>query len=93
MEFRELYTIILGSAPPQEEGIFHDTELPFPDRDRTDTENRPGDKRICDTIPEPIRQMRRLYQYGRESLEAKAENFYRQGRFMEFYEDDVPWTG
>ena len=44
-------------------------------------------------IPEKIRQMRRLYAYdGGSSLE-KYRNFYRQGKFMEDYEDDAPWNG
>lgn len=44
-------------------------------------------------IPEKIREMMRLYEYRGESLEEKSRNFYRQGRFMEDYEDDAPWTG
>ncbi len=44
-------------------------------------------------IPEKIRQMQKLYKYdGGSSLE-KYRNFYRQGKFMEDYEDDVPWNG
>ena len=42
-------------------------------------------------IPERLREMRRLYEYGRENSEARARNFYRQGKFMEDYEDDYPW--
>ena len=44
-------------------------------------------------IPQKIRDMMRLYEYQGESLEAKSRNFYRQGKFMEDYEDDAPWTG
>lgn len=44
-------------------------------------------------IPQKIRDMMRLYEYQGESLEAKSRNFYRQGRFMEDYEDDASWTG
>ena len=42
-------------------------------------------------VPEKIRQMRHLYEYGRESAESQAENFYRQAIFMKDYEDDAPW--
>ncbi|MBP3878480.1 MAG: TerB N-terminal domain-containing protein, partial [Lachnospiraceae bacterium] len=38
-------------------------------------------------------KLRRLYEYGRESSEARARNFYRQAVFMEDYEDDYPWSG
>lgn len=44
-------------------------------------------------IPDRIREMLRLYRYEGNSLEDKCRNFYRQGKFMENYEDDVPWTG
>lgn len=44
-------------------------------------------------IPPKIRQMRRLYEYGDGSWTNKCRNFYRQGRFMEYYEDDQPWNG
>ncbi len=46
-----------------------------------------------DPAPERIREMRRLYEYGSESPEMRAQNFCRQGRFMEDYEDDAPWDG
>ena len=44
-------------------------------------------------VPQKIRDMIRLYEYRGESLEEKCRNFYRQGKFMEDYEDDAPWTG
>ena len=44
-------------------------------------------------IPEPIGEMLRLYEYGDGSFRQKCENFYRQGKFMEQYEDNAPWTG
>ena len=31
--------------------------------------------------------------YGDGSFKQKCLNFYRQGKFMEDYEDDVPWNG
>lgn len=64
--------------------VYHDTPLPF-------SAGVPRPKK--EAPPERLRQMRRLYEYGRESLEAKAKNFYRQGMFMQDYEDDAPWPG
>ncbi len=44
-------------------------------------------------VPEKIRQMLRLYEYGDGSFKKKCWNFYKQGKFMEDYEDDEPWDG
>ena len=44
-------------------------------------------------VPQKIREMIRLYEYRGESIEEKCRNFYRQGKFMEDYADDAPWTG
>ena len=43
--------------------------------------------------PPKIQQMQRLYEYGFMDNydKTKCENFYRQGKFMEDYEDDVNW--
>ncbi len=71
-------TIILESKP-----VFQDTKIPFPDSAHVPQR---------EVIPEKMRQMRRMFEYGRVSLDAKAWNFYRQGIFMKDYEDDVPWT-
>jgi len=69
------------------EVIYRDTVLPAPgDRERRQLSERQA-------VPERIRQMQHLYRYGRESMEAKAENFFRQGMYMQDYEDDAPWPG
>ncbi|MBO4344432.1 MAG: TerB N-terminal domain-containing protein [Victivallales bacterium] len=44
-------------------------------------------------IPELIYRMLDLYDYGDDSTEQQALNFYRQGKLMEQYEDDAPWNG
>jgi hypothetical protein len=44
-------------------------------------------------VPEKIRQMLHLYEYGDGSFKKKCWNFYQQGKFMEDYEDDAPWDG
>ena len=83
------YTLILdvpavktGTGSP----VYHDTALPF-------AGHTPPVQPVKESPPERLRQMRHLYQYGRESAASRAENFYRQAVFMQDYEDDVPWTG
>ena len=44
-------------------------------------------------LPEKIRQMMRMYTHRNGSFAEKCENFYRQGKFMEDYEDHEPWNG
>ena len=45
------------------------------------------------TIPEKIREMTALYEYGDGLMQQKSKNFYVQGKFMEDYEDNAPWFG
>ena len=42
-------------------------------------------------IPPKIREMQKYYYYADGSFRMKCWNFYRQGKFMETYEDDAPW--
>lgn len=77
-------TIFLASELPLEGGAYRESPLPF-----AGSRYRPPQE----DVPERIREMRRLYVYGRESEQARAQNFYRQAVFMEDYEDDRPWTG
>ncbi|MCR5042313.1 MAG: TerB N-terminal domain-containing protein [Clostridia bacterium] len=44
-------------------------------------------------VPEKIAEMRKLYRQGSWQRSFRDENFYRQGKFMEDYEDDAPWDG
>ena len=81
---RRAYTVILENSHSSVETGYRDTPLPF-----FDSAYQPPKE----TVPARLREMRRLYEYGREALEARAKNFLRQGRFMQDYEDDVPWTG
>ena len=78
------YTIVLGSALPGGEEHYRETALPFAGSSY---------KAEKEELPDRLREMRRLYEYGRESPTAKARNFYRQAVFMQDYEDDLPWTG
>ena len=77
-------TIVLSSAPIADEAGYWETALP-----RSGSGHRPEQERL----PEKLREMRRLFAYGRESAEARAKNFYRQAVFMQEYEDDCPWQG
>ena len=45
------------------------------------------------SVPAKIREMLSLYDYGDGSAKNKCRNFYKQGKFMEDYEDDFPWNG
>ena len=78
------YTIVLGSQLPTGENTYHETELPF---------SGSGDQPPREKLPERLRTMRRLFEYGRETEEARAENFRRQAVFMQDYVDDLPWSG
>ncbi|MBQ6020770.1 MAG: TerB N-terminal domain-containing protein [Clostridia bacterium] len=77
------YTVVLASSLPSP-GAYRETALPF-----ADSAYRPAGE----AIPERLREMRRMYDYGGNSPQRRAQNFFRQGKFMEDYEDDAPWTG
>ena len=78
------YTVILDTLSQPGGKTWQDTALPF-----SGSIYRPPKE----ALPEKLRQMKHLFEYGRESLEAKAKNFYRQGIYMQEYEDDFPWEG
>ena len=78
------YTLVLGSQQHGGEGAYQDTPLPF-----AGSTYRPPEEKM----PGRLREMRRLYRYGRESEESRAENFCKQAVFMRDYEDDFPWSG
>ena len=93
MPEQQSYTIVLDPIPvadEQNEGfgygetVYGETALPF-------VGERPELQRP--KVPERIREMMKLYEHGDGSYLHKCRNFVRQGRFMEDYEDDAPWTG
>ena len=74
-------TIVLDNRQDGSEAVYSDVPMSeIHNMDRPD-------------VPEKIRQMLRLYEYGDGSFKKKCWNFYKQGKFMEDYEDDVPWNG
>ena len=83
---REEKSKILLTGPAGE------TEIPFSRGGVNPTarafDRNPGNVRI----PQRILEMMQLYEYGTNSFENKCRNFYRQGKFMEDYEDDAPWN-
>ena len=76
--------MVLESAFQKKKVVYEDTSLPFPGTSFSLPEKK---------IPAKIREMQRLYRHGDGSFAQKCRNFYRQGKFMEAYEDDQPWTG
>lgn len=77
------FKITLASNLPQKNTVYGDTAIPF---------SKSNYKPQHDQAPERIREMKHLYEYGRESFESKAKNFYAQAMFMSDYEDDFPWS-
>lgn len=59
----------------------------------TDRASNSATPRAKKYVPEQIRRMKNLYQYGNGSFKQICKNFYVQGKFMENYEDNVPWKG
>jgi len=79
------YTIVLEQQPT--DGAAYYTESPLFSQGTLYMEDSISE------IPQRILDMMRLYEPGDGSLAQKCRNFYRQGRFMEDYTDDVPWLG
>ncbi len=78
------FTITLETAPRQETIVCPDTRMPDVGEQMSLT---------APDIPEKILKMRRMFQYENALPLTKNEKFYLQGKFMEDYEDDAPWTG
>lgn len=83
-EKQDGFTVVLDGGLAAGRSEYRETPLPF-EKIRPDKTEMP--------IPKKIREMRRLYEYGDGSFRQKCRNFYVQGKFMENYEDDLPWQG
>ena len=77
-------TIVLPETPVQGPGVYHDTALP---------ERGARTREEAEPVPDRILQMLRLYEFRSGTFADRCRNFYRQGKFMEDYEDNVPWNG
>ena len=77
-------TIVLDPVPAAPSPVYGDTAIHFSERIPVLPK---------DPVPDRIGQMRSLYEYENGSFQLKCRNFYRQGVFMQDYEDDAPWTG
>ena len=78
------YTIVLDPKPASGPSPYRDTPLPFPERPSFEPES---------AVPERIRQMRAMDNYGSGSFQERCRIFREQAVFMQDYEDDAPWFG
>ena len=85
---------LIEKAVNAAEALVHTFTL-SPERRETPYQDTPltGERRETAGIPEKLREMRRLYEYGAHTFGQTCKNFYVQGKFMEDYEDDAPWNG
>ena len=77
------YTVVLEGSP-EGTGGWRDTPLSFAGRPARKPE---------EPMPTRIRLMRTLYTYDDGSVARTCRNFYLQGKFMQDYVDDLPWSG
>ena len=96
------FTLVLDTLPAAAGSAYQSTRIPPPKRRELNGAGlfppAGGSVKGMDPvpeIPEILRRMRHLYEYGLETPQGKAKNFYRQGTFMGDYEgeEDIPWTG
>ena len=88
------FTVILDNsnteqAQYQDAPLFSEQTLAI----RSPRDDMRGLQNAKQHVPEQIRRMKNLYQYGNGSFKQICKNFYVQGKFMENYEDNVPWKG
>ncbi len=76
------FTFSLSSPQAAAGFSYRETAIPQPDAGSMSSD-----------IPEKIREMMRLYQFGDGSFLQKCKNFCMQGMFMKDYEDDFSWNG
>ena len=80
------YTLTLDSQQPDNQKVFTDTPINFANR-------QPQPSNNANAVPHKIREMQQLYEYDTwGSWENRNRNFYKQGKFMENYEDNVPYV-
>ena len=77
----------MDTQHPDNQKVFTDTPINFTNRPPQPSNN-------ANTVPHKIREMQQLYEYNTITNfdQNKRQNFYRQGKFMEDYTDEVTWT-
>ena len=79
------HIVVLENQAPARSSLYRETPLPHPG---------PVQEKKRAPIPEQIRKMRRLFDYGTGYYYTdERKKFYLQGMFMRDYEDDQPWDG
>ena len=76
------FTMVLENLFQSVFNVHRDTPIPL---------TRQDVRQKADVFPERIRQMNHLYEYGSNSLHAKAANFYRQAVYMADFEDHADY--
>ena len=93
------YILVLDHSVLPAESRYQDTALPrrSPQPERAAEPKRsapvPQGRETRSPIPARLKQMRRLTDGYSGSVQQTCRDFYVQGKFMEDYEDDVPWRG
>ena len=99
MQARRLhgFTIILDNTSVPQGSQYQDTPIRFGGGASSSRAPLPYKRASSllqgEPVPKEIRDMRLMYRYGDGSFRQKCKNFYMQGKFMEDYEDDLPWHG
>jgi len=81
---QSVFTIVLEDKPLANIPIIRASMLPVAGERQPIADNE---------IPSIIRDMLQLYEFRSGSFQMKCKNFYHQGKLMEHYEDDKPWSG
>ena len=94
IERKRGFQIVLDNTQKNSKDSFSDTLIPLQGL-RGNYRKKPGPSantgRIQSEIPPRFIEMMEMYDYSDNSFEGKCRNFFRQGKFMEDYEDDAPW--
>ena len=82
-----------NDTPEHYSPVFPHTAKSLQEKRASKTLQSAVSKKALKQIPEQIRRMAKMYQPGDGSFRQTLKNFYVQGKFMEDYEDTVPWNG
>lgn len=68
------------------ETVYHDQKIPF-------AKQHLHNQQIAVGLPEPLRQMKSLYDYSLPPVTGRNRNFYVQANFLADYQDDFDYQG